>query len=63
VPDTGAPNVALPVEVAVEIAVRHGDAGDKLPQPGEHMLWKRVAPVDLPGGVDELEDASVVRSG
>jgi hypothetical protein len=59
VADTGAPNGTL----AVELAVRHGVAGDELAQPGEHLHWKRVCPVDLPGRVEELEDAAKVRSG
>ena len=58
VADAGTPNVA----VAVEVAVRHGVAGDELAQPGEHLLWKRVGSFDLTGHVDELEDAPVVRS-
>ena len=61
--DTGAPNVTLPVEVSVEVAVRHSVAWDELAQPGKHLLWKRVGSVNLPGRVDELEDAAIVRSG
>jgi hypothetical protein len=63
VADTGAPYVTLAVGVAVEVAVRHDVAGDELAQPGEHLLWKRVGPVNFPGRVDELEDAPIVRSG
>ena len=55
--------MTLAVEVAVEVAVRHGVAGDELAQPGEHLLWKRFGSVNLPGRVDEPEDAPVVRSG
>jgi hypothetical protein len=55
--------VTLAVEVSVEVAVRHGVAWDELSQPGEHLLWKRVGSVNLPGCVDELEDAAIVRSG
>jgi hypothetical protein len=47
--------VTLAVEVAVEVAVRHGVAGDELAQPSEHLLWKRVEPFNLPGHVEELE--------
>ena len=61
--DTGAPNVTLAVEVSVEVAVRHGVAWDEPAQPGEHLLWKRVGSVNLPGRMEELEDAPVVRSG
>ena len=63
VADTRAPHVTLAVEVAVEVAVGHGVAGDELAQPGEHLLWKRVGSVNFPGRVEELEDAPVVRSG
>jgi hypothetical protein len=54
--------VAVTVEVRVEIAVRHGVAGDELAQSGEHVLWERVGSFDFAGRVDELEDAPIVRS-
>ena len=61
--DTGPPSVTLAVAIGVEVAVRHGVAGDELAQPSERVLRERVGSVNLPGGVDELEDAPVVRSG